>query len=105
METTINLHPVDIGIVVIYMVILLLIGIYHSGKQDSLMDFFMAHKGMSWIPVGITMMAALNSGLDYINTPSVVIRLGWIIILASGSWLIIYPYMFFVVMPTSTCQH
>jgi len=99
MPTAINLHPVDIGIVILYLVILLLIGIYHSGKQDSLMEFFMAHKGMSWVPVGITMMAALNSGLDYINTPSIVIGLGWASIVASGSWLIIYPYMFFVVMP------
>ena len=47
MPTTINLHPIDIGIVVTYLVVLLLVGIYHSGKQDSLLDFFMAHKGMS----------------------------------------------------------
>jgi SSS family transporter len=96
---TINLHPIDIGIVVAYMAALVLIGLYHSGKQASLLDFFMAHKGMSWIPVGISLMAALNSGMDYLNTPSAVIRLGWLNILVSGSWLIIFPYMFFIVIP------
>ncbi|MCH2128249.1 MAG: sodium/solute symporter [Pirellulaceae bacterium] len=99
MPTTIQLHPVDIAIVGIYLAILLLIGLYHSGKQDSLMEFFMAHKGMSWIPVGITLMAALNSGIDYLNTPSAVIRLGWLNILFSCSWLIIFPYMFYVMIP------
>jgi len=81
------------------MVVLILICVYHSGKQDSLSDFFMTHKGMTWIPVGISLMAALNSGLDYLNTPSAVIRLGWVIIVINGSWLLIFPYMFFVVIP------
>ena len=96
---TVTLHPLDIGIVVAYLVMLILVGIYHSGKQDSLLDFFMAHKGMTWVPVGISLMAALNSGLDYLNTPSAVIRLGWLIVVINGSWLIIYPYMFFIVIP------
>ena len=90
-DSTINLHPVDIGIIFAYLLVLVAIGVYHSGKQHSLADFFMAHKGMSWIPVGISLMAALNSGLDYLNTPSAVIRLGWLNILGSVSWLIIYP--------------
>ena len=29
---TVNLHPIDIGIVVAYMAALVLIGFYHSGK-------------------------------------------------------------------------
>ena len=95
----ITLHPIDICIVAGYVAVLVLIGFYHSGKQDSLLDFFMAHKGMTWIPVGISLMAALNSGLDYLNTPSAVVRLGWLNVLSNGSWLIIYPYMFFVVIP------
>ena len=95
---TVTLHPIDISIVLAYIVILVLVGIYHSGKQDSLLDFFMAHKGMGWIPVGISLMAALNSGLDYLNTPSAVVRLGWLNVLFNGSWLIIYPYMFFSII-------
>ena len=95
----VTLHPIDIAIVIAYMAMLILIGLYHSGKQDSLLDFFMAHKGMTWIPVGVSLMAALNSGLDYLNVPSTVVRLGWIYILIVGSWLVIYPYMFFVVIP------
>ena len=56
---TVTLHPIDISIVLAYIVILVLVGIYHSGKQDSLLDFFMAHKGMAWIHVGISLMAGL----------------------------------------------
>ena len=98
-STSINLHPVDIAIVVAYMAILVAVGIYHSRRQDSLLDFFLAHKSMTWIPVGISLMAALNSGLDYLNTPSSVIRLGWLIILLNGSWLVLYPYMVRIVLP------
>jgi SSS family transporter len=95
----INLHPLDIAIVVAYMAILVAVGIYHSRRQDSLLDFFLAHKSMTWIPVGISLMAALNSGLDYLNTPSAVIRLGWLMILLNGSWLVLYPYMIYIVLP------
>ena len=85
---TLNLHPVDIAIVVVYMVMLVGVGIYHSRRQDSILEFFMAHKGMTWVPVGISLMAALNSGMDYLNIPSAVIRLGWlnILIRANGQY-------------------
>ncbi len=96
---TIHLHPVDLGIVFAYVVVLVLVGFYHAGKQDSLLQFFLAHKGMTWVPVGISLMAALNSGMDYLNTPSMVIRLGWLTILGNISWLVIYPYMFYIVIP------
>ena len=96
---TINLHPVDLSIIFAYIGVLILVGFYHSGKQDSLQQFFLAHRGMTWIPVGISLMAALNSGMDYLNTPSMVIRLGWLTVLSNISWLVIYPYMFFIVIP------
>ena len=99
LQPILNLHWIDITIVVGYLLVLILVGIYHSGKQDSLMDFFLAHKGMTWVPVGISLMAALNSGMDYLNTPSVVIRFGWIFILSNISWVFIYPYMFYVILP------
>ena len=92
----IQLHPVDLAIVFAYIATLVLVGFYHAGKQDSLLQYFLAHKGMTWVPVGISLMAALNSGMDYLNTPSMVIRLGWLTILVNISWLVIYPYMFTV---------
>ena len=35
---------------------------------------FLASRSMSWLPIGMSLMAALNSGIDYIMQPS------WIII-------------------------
>lgn len=97
--TTITLHWVDILIIFVFLAAMILVGIYHSRKQDSLMQFFLARRGMTWIPVGISLMAALNSGMDYLNTPSVVINYGWLIVLVSLSWLVIYPYVFFIILP------
>ena len=99
MDQVITLHWVDITIICTYLAAMILVGVYHSGKQDSLQDFFLARKGMSWIPVGISLMAALNSGMDYINMPSVVINYGWIMALQTISWVIVYPYVFYLILP------
>jgi hypothetical protein len=37
---TIYLHPVDLAIVFAYIAVLVLVGFYHAGKQDSLLQFF-----------------------------------------------------------------
>ena len=52
------------------------VGVYFSRRQTSLDEFFLARRSMGWLPVGLSLMAALNSGIEYLMQPSATIRSG-----------------------------
>ena len=72
----VNLHWIDIVILVVYLGVLTGIGIYFSKHQKSLEDFFLARRGITWFPVGLSLMAAINSGMEYLMVPSAIIKFG-----------------------------
>ncbi len=86
-------------IIALYLLMLLGIGAYHARRQRTIKEYFLAGKHMGWLPLGLSLMAALNSGIDYIAQPSAFLKYGIIIIIGSLSWLVLYPYAFFVTMP------
>lgn len=94
-----TLHWLDMLIILAYLGVLLLIGTYHSRRQKNLKDFFLAGREMRWFVVGASLMAALNSGIDYLMQPSSMIEFGVYTIIGNLSWLLLYPYVFFVTLP------
>lgn len=94
-----NLHPIDVGILVAYLAALAGIGLYFSRRQGRMEDFFLARRGMSWLPVGLSLMAALNSGIDYLMMPSTIIKFGIVVLVVNLSWFLLYPYAFFITLP------
>jgi SSS family solute:Na+ symporter len=54
---------------------------------------------MSWLPVGLSLMAALNSGMDYLMQPSSTIRYGIVLTMGVLSWFLLYPWVARVVFP------
>jgi SSS family transporter len=93
------IHPLDAVIIVVYLVTLALVGIRFSRRQRTLDDFFFARHSMSWLPVGLSLMAALNSGIDYLMQPSATIRYGVVLLIGTASWLLLYPWVSRVVLP------
>jgi len=89
----------DWAIIGLYLLMLLGIGWYHSRRQRTVKEYFLAGKHMSWLPIGLSLMAALNSGIDYLTQPSAFLKFGIVVILGSLSWFVLYPYAFFVTMP------
>lgn len=89
----------DWTIIGLYLLMLLGIGWYHSRRQRTVKEYFLAGKHMSWLPIGLSLMAALNSGIDYLTQPSAFLKFGIVVILGSLSWFVLYPYAFFVTMP------
>lgn len=57
MEESIGLAPIDIGIIVVYLVGIVWYGI-RKGKQESSEDYFLAGRNMVWPIVGISLFAA-----------------------------------------------
>jgi SSS family transporter len=90
---------VDLVIVIAYLAALAAVGVYFSRRQTSLANFLVAGHRMSWLPVGMSLMAALNSGIDYLTQPSATIRYGLVLVVGIVSWLALYPWMSRIVFP------
>src|SRR6266540_3044617 len=96
---TTTIHALDAVIVVVYLMALAAIGMYFSRRQHGFDDFFRARHSMAWLPVSLSLMAALNSGIDYLMQPASTIRYGVILLTGTVSWLFLYPWVSRIVLP------
>ena len=67
---TSSFHLIDWLIVGAYLVAMGGVGVYFSRRQKSLHQYLLADQRMGWLPIGLSLMAALNSGMDYLMQPS-----------------------------------
>ena len=88
-----SFHAIDWVIVGAYLAAMALIGVYFSRRQTSLDTYLRAQQSMGWLPVGVSLMAALNSGMDYLMQPSATIRYGLVLAAGITSWLALYPWV------------
>src|SRR4051812_27678841 len=94
-----SLHPLDIVIIVLYLAMLAGVGIYFSRRQKSLDEYFLAKQSMAWLPVGLSLMAALDSAIDYLMQPSATIKYGLFLLIGTSSWFFLYPWVLKVTLP------
>jgi len=94
-----TLNTLDLLIIIGYLLVLAAIGSFFSRRQSSLETFLIGGGRMSWLPVGLSLMAALNSGIDYLTQPSATIQYGLTLALGVLSWLAIYPWVSLVIFP------
>ena len=94
-----SLHTLDIVIIVAYLAMLAGVGLYFSRRQKSLDEFFLAKQSMAWLPVGLSLMAALDSAIDYLMQPSATIKYGLFLLVGTSSWFFLYPWVSRVTLP------
>jgi SSS family transporter len=94
-----SIHAIDAAILVAYLIMLTGVGVYFSRRQTNLDEFFRARQSMTWLPVGLSLMAALDSAIDYLMQPSSTIRYGLILLVGTSSWLLLYPWVARVTLP------
>jgi len=89
----------DYAVLAAYLVMMVLVGIYFSRRQDSSSEFFLAGRSMGWFPIGISVMATLLSALSYSGVPGESYFVGFhYFLLPAMVWLCI-PLMLKVVLP------
>src|SRR5437773_12490583 len=94
------IHTIDVIIIVVYLAGLAGIGVYFSRRQTNLDEFFLARQSMAWLPVGLSLMAALDSAIDYLMQPSATIKYGLILLFGTISWLFVYQWSARVTLPS-----
>lgn len=59
----------DLIIVIAYLILVALIGIFSGGKQKSIRDYFLGAEKIPWIAVSFSIIAAETSALTFISIP------------------------------------
>src|SRR5262245_54054217 len=93
------IRPLDALIVIAYLAALAFVGVWFSRRQRTLDEFFRARQSMTWQAVGLSLIAALNSGIDYLMQPSSTIKYGLVLLVGTSSWLFLYPWVWYVTLP------
>src|ERR1700690_2502841 len=69
----VRLHPVDLGVVALYLVAITLFGLRFAkkgvAKDWSLRGYFLADKTVPWWAIGLSIVSAETSTLTIIGTP------------------------------------
>jgi SSS family transporter len=60
----------DYGIFVVYLVGAVSVGLLFVKEQRTIKDYFLASQGMGFLLVGVSVLAALFSGISYLGAPS-----------------------------------
>ena len=94
-----SFHTIDAVIVLVYLSALAGVGVYFSKRQTNLDEYFLARQSMTWLPVGLSLMAALDSAIDYLMQPSATIKYGLYLLIGTSSWLMLYPWVSRVTLP------
>src|SRR5712671_1189044 len=93
------IHTIDVIIIIVYLAGLAGIGLYFSRRQKNLDEYFLAKQSMAWLPVGLSLMAALDSAIDYLMQPSATIKYGLFLLVGTSSWFVLYPWVSKVTLP------
>ena len=65
-----SFSPVDYAVFVGYLIASVLVGVWFVREQRTVKDYFLAGQSMHWFVVGISVMAALFSGISYLGAPT-----------------------------------
>ena len=90
---------IDYVVLGFFLLVMLLVGLYFNRQQHSTTDFFLAGRSMSWLPVGLSVMATLLSALSYTGIPGEAYKFGFLLLVqVLAIWLTV-PLMLGVVLP------
>jgi len=71
---------------------------YFRGRKST-KEFFLAGRSMGWLPVGLSLMATLTSGIGFIGQPAGAVKYGLITLLALSAIPLSFPMVVWVFMP------
>src|SRR5688572_15360918 len=94
-----SLGIVDYGVIALYLLAMVGLGVYFAGEQRTTKDFFLAGRSMNWFPLGMPLMATLISALTYTGLPGQAYEHGLKTLIIPLSVWIVLPVLVVVVLP------
>ncbi len=90
---------VDYGILLGYLALMVLLGLYFAGRQTSTDEYFLGSRSFSWMPLGFSLLATLLSALSYTGFPGQAYQVGLAILLMPLAVWLTFPIIAGVVLP------
>ena len=94
-----GISTTDMFIGIGYITAVLSVGVYFFKKNKSAKDFFLGARSMSWLPIGLSLMATLTSAVGYMAFPAGAIKYGIIMLWMAMAIPISFPVVVYVFMP------
>ena len=70
LSTTIGIEPIiDLGVVLLYFIVILYVGLKFGEKEDNLADFSLGGRSIPWFAVLASIIAAETSAATFLGTP------------------------------------
>ena len=92
-------QAVDWIVFVVYLGMVLVIGSLFSRRQVSTSEYFTASKSVHWLPVSISILATMFSGISFIGHPARVYRYDSAMIAWPFAVLVATPIVIYVLLP------
>ena len=94
-----GLHALDWIVLAVYLLAMVAVGASFYKGQKTTKDFFLAGRSMSWLPVGLSVVATLFSAISYMAIPSGIQRYGVIKWAGASMVFLCIPIVANVFMP------
>ena len=94
-----SLSPLDIAVFAGYMLVLFGVGVYFTRQQKSIKAYLLAEQNVHWVIVGVSVLAALFSGITYLGAPAETFFNGTGYILVTATLFIATPITIKVFVP------
>jgi SSS family transporter len=103
------LNVIDSGIIVVYLLLMVVIGIACRGRQDSTADYFTARGKLGGFIgtaiVGLSIAATFFSGISFLAYPSLVFRSGLLILMGLPTFAVVWIVLRYFFLPRYVAGH
>jgi SSS family transporter len=89
----------DWAVLIVYLAGVVAVGLWAAGKQTTTKEFFKAGKSMHWLPVSLSIIATLFSGVSFLGHPARVFRFDAALMAMTFSVILITPIVNYVLLP------
>ena len=94
-----HLHLLDLAVVILYLLIVSVIGIYFARNTTDQAAYFLGDRQVHWLLAGVSIIATLLSTVSYLAVPGEMIRYGIGFASSLLGFIVILPVLGYVLIP------
>ncbi len=94
-----NFGGINMAVLFIYLLAMVMIGVYFAAKNKSTDDYFRGGQNIPWWAAACSMYATMLSSLTYVALPSLVYRTDWLVYIGTMMILVVAPIAIYIAMP------
>jgi len=98
-QTTKGFRPLDYGVLAVYLLTLVGMGVYFSRREKSTGDFFLGGRRIPWWAAGLSIFGTQLSAITFMSIPAKSFRTDWVYFLFNMMIVVMAPVLVFIYLP------